>query len=177
MAMAAPLSVARGWSHPECEGAFDRARALASQIGEVPERARVLVGLAYSLSIKGDLATSSELATQALEAGERGGGAFDLLTAHYAVGVPLYFQGELSRSLHHLEQAIGLYDFKEHAPLAHTMGSDRGVSSRNYASFCHVLLGYPDRGLATSQEAVVLARRVEHPPSLASALGQAALTH
>ncbi len=177
MAIAGPLSAARGWSHPECEGAFDRARALASQIGEVPERARVLVGLAFSLFVKGDLATSSELASQALEAAERTGSAFDLLSAHYAAGGPLFFQGEFSRSLHHLEQAIGLYDFKEHAPLAHTLGRDMGVTSRAYAAWPHVLLGYPDRGLAMSQEAVALARRVQHPLSLAAALAWAALTH
>ncbi len=52
-----------------------------------------------------------------------------------------------------------------------------GVSSRVYASFCQVPLGYPDRGLATSEEAVALARRVEHPLSLAMALAFAAYTH
>jgi tetratricopeptide (TPR) repeat protein len=177
MAIAAPLSAARGWMHPECEEAFDRARALASQIGEVPERARVLAGLAASYSNRGDLATSSELASQALEAAERMGGAFDLLSAHMSAGSTLYYKGEFSRSLHHLEQVIGLYDFKEHAPLAHTMGIDRGIVSRSFASFCQVFLGYSDRALATSQESVALARRVEHPASLALALGFAGQTH
>ena len=48
---------------------------------------------------------------------------------------------------------------------------DRGVISRSFAAWCQFgSLGYPDRGLATSQEAVALARRVEHPLTLASAL-------
>jgi class 3 adenylate cyclase/predicted ATPase len=177
MAIAAPLSAARGWADPECEGAYERARVLASEIGEGPELARVLVGLAASFYTKGDPATSSELAKQALKAAERGGNAFDLLSAHTVVGVPLYFQGEFSRALHHSEQAIGLYDFKEHAPLAHTVGMDRGVLTRGYAAWCQFALGYPDRGLATSQEAVALARRVEHPLSLATALSMAAIVH
>ena len=66
MAIAGPLIAARGPAHPESERAFDRARALVSQIGEVPERARVLVGLASSLFAKGDLASSSELAKLAV---------------------------------------------------------------------------------------------------------------
>jgi predicted ATPase len=175
MAIAAPLGGARGWSHPEYEGASDRARALASRIGEVPTG--VFVALANSFSMKGDLARSSELASKALEAAERSGGTIELFMAHSTAGASLYFQGEFSRSLGHLEQAIGLYDFKEHAPLAHTVGVDMGVTSRVYASFCHVVLGYPDRGLATSQEAVALARRLEHPLSLGLALAFAAFTH
>jgi adenylate cyclase len=175
MAIAGPLQAARGWA--ESEGAFDRARALVSQIGDAPERARVLAGLAQLLIAKGDLATASELASQALEAAERAGGAFELLLAHACAGAALYFQGEFSRSLHQLEQANPLYDFEAHAPLAHTLGVDRGVFSRAYASSCHVHLGHPDRGLAICQEAVALARRVKHPLSLAMALAFAAATH
>jgi predicted ATPase len=174
-AIGGPLAAVRGWSHPEYEGVYDRARALASRIGEVP--AGVLAALSVPLALKGDLATASELASRALEAAERSGGTFELLMAHYVVGSPLYFQGEFSRSLHHMEQVIGLYDFKQHAPLAQRVGTDFGVGSRIFASFCHVGLGYPDRGLATSEEAVALARRVEHPLSLAMALAFAAYTH
>ena len=63
MAIGGPLGAARGWAHPECEGAFDRARALASQIGEVPERARVLAGLASSSTARVTSLLSSELAS------------------------------------------------------------------------------------------------------------------
>ncbi len=177
MAIAGPLGAAGGAANPEYEGAFDRARSLVSRIGEAPERVRVLMGLSTSYNLKGDLAAASELASQALEAAERAGGAFELLLAHSAAGLPLYYQGEFSRSLHHLEEAIGLYDFNEHAPLAHAVGSDRGVLSRIFAAFCHVQLGHPDRGLAICQEAVALARRVKYPPSLAQALAFAAVTH
>ena len=51
------------------------------------------------------------------------GGAFDLHSAHHVVGCPLYYQGEFSRALDHYEQAIGLYDFREHAPCAQTVGT------------------------------------------------------
>jgi predicted ATPase len=42
---------------------------------------------------------------------------------------------------------------------------------------CLVILGRPDQGLAMNQEAVALARRVNHPPSLAECLVYAADTH
>ena len=177
MAITGPLSLVRGWAHAECEGTSDRARALASRIGEGPERARVLVGLALSLVTKGEVAAAFELATQALEAAEHAGGTLELVWAHSVAGVLLFVQGEFARSLHHLEQAIGLYDFETHAPHARTLGNDRGVHSHAWAAMCHVHLGYPDRGLAMSRKAVALARRVKHAPSLAYALVWAADTH
>jgi len=79
MAIAVPLSAARGWSHPETEQAYARARELTSQIGESPELSRVLAGMATAYSIKAELATAAELAQQALAAAERTGEAFDLL--------------------------------------------------------------------------------------------------
>jgi TOMM system kinase/cyclase fusion protein len=177
MAIAAPLAAARGWSDPECERAFERARELASQIGDVPELPRVLTGLATSYYVKGELATSAELAKQALETSERTEGAMHLLTAHYAVGCPLFWKGEFSRALQHLERAISLYEPSEHESLAYTMGSDRGVASQSYAAWCHWGLGHPDQALATSQEAVALAKQVEHPHSLAQALAYLGVVH
>jgi predicted ATPase len=177
MAIASPLSAARGFGHPETDRAWNRARALVSQVGEVPERVRVLAGLATSCGFKGDFVTASELARQALEAAERAGGTLELLLAHAVAGFALYFQGKFSRSLHHRERVIDLYDFEVHAPLAHTIGTDRGVTSRSYAGMSLVHLGHPDQGLAMSQEAVALARRVNHPPSLAEALIYVAITH
>ncbi len=147
MAITGPLSLVRGWAHAECEGTSDRARALASRIGEGPERARVLVGLALSLVTKGEVAAAFELATQALEAAEHAGGTLELVWAHSVAGVLLFVQGEFAQSLHHLEQAIGLYDFEAHAPHARTLGNDRGVHSHAWAAMCHVHLGYPDRAL------------------------------
>ncbi len=41
MALAAPLAAIKGWSHPETEQAYTRARQLVSEIGESPELSRV----------------------------------------------------------------------------------------------------------------------------------------
>ena len=84
MAIGAPLAAARGWSHPEYEQTYARARELASQIGESPELPRVLAGMAAAYFVKGDLATAAEVAQEALAAAERTGDAFDLLSAHYS---------------------------------------------------------------------------------------------
>jgi class 3 adenylate cyclase/predicted ATPase len=177
MAIGAPFAAVRGWSHPEYEQASARARELASQIGESPELPRVLVGLAAAYFIKGDLATSAEVAQEALAAAERTGEAFDLLLAHFHVGIPLFFQCKFSRALQHFEHSIKLYNPREHGSLAYTVGFDRGVTAHAYAAWCHMYLGHPDRALAFSEEAVALAKRVEHPLSLAHALFFAGIVH
>jgi predicted ATPase len=107
----------------------------------------------------------------------RTGEAFDLLEAHYEVGQPLLFQGHFSQALHHFEQTIKLYNPSEHGSLAYTVGIDYGVLALAYAAQCHVYLGHPDRALALSEAAVALAKRVEHPLSLATALFWSGVVH
>ncbi|MBI1814295.1 MAG: AAA family ATPase [Deltaproteobacteria bacterium] len=177
MAIGAPLIAARGISHPENEQAYARARELASQVGELRELPRVFVGMADAYLVKGDLATAAEVAQDALAAAERTGDPFDLLSAHYQVAIPLFYQGHFSRALYHFEQSVGLYDPSAHGSLAYTMGIDRGVQAHAAASECHTYLGHLDRALALSEEAVALAQRVAHPVSLAQALFFAGLVH
>ena len=167
MAIAAPLSAARGWANPECEGAVTRALELTSQIGDAPNLSRVLYGLATSYYIKGNLAASADLAKQALEAAERTNDVPPLLAAHQTVGIPLYWQGEFSRALRHFEQVLRLYDPAIHA---RDLGTNRGVTSRGYLAWCQIPLGHVDRALSNAQEGVAMAKRVEHPDSLAFAL-------
>jgi predicted ATPase len=177
MAIRAPLGAARGFSHPEFEQTYTRARELASQVGESPELPRVLAGMAAVYTHKGDLATSAEVAQETLAAAERTGEAIDLLSAHYVAGTPLFHQGHFSRALQHFERGIKLYDPSAHGSLAYAVGSDLGVNSLAYAASCHVCLGHLDRALAVSEAAVALAKRVEHPFSLAEALFMAGIVH
>jgi predicted ATPase/class 3 adenylate cyclase len=173
MAIGGPLSAARGWTNPEYEGVFVRARELVSEIGESPELPRVLEGMAAAYLMKGDLATSAEVARQTLAAAERTGETFDRLLGEVALGTALLYQGSLAQAEEHLAQAIQLYDPGEHAAFAYTLGFDRGGATHAHAANCQLYLGHLDRALAMSEQAIALARRVDHPPTLALALFQA----
>jgi len=177
MAIGAPLGAARGWSNPDYEGVFVRARELVAQIGEVPELPRVLEGMGAAYLMKGDLTTAVEIGNAALAAAERTGEPFDLLLGHVSVGTALAYQGFLTRGLEHLEQAIALYDPGEHAAFAYAMGFDRGVAAHAHAASCHSYLGHLDRALALSEQAVALARPLDHPLTLAITLFQNGLVH
>ena len=177
MAIGAPLSAARGWSNPDYEGVFVRARALASQIGDSPELPRVLEGMGAAYLMKGDLTTAVEIGSEALAAAERTGAVFDLLLAHVSLGTALAYQGHFTRGVEHLEQAIALYDPSRHAAFAYALGFDRGAAAHSHAANCQSYLGHLDRALALSERGVALARRVDHPLSLAIALLQNGVVH
>jgi len=177
MAIGAPLTAARGLSHPENEQAYARARELASQIGASPELPGALVGMADAYLVKGDVATSAEVAQEALAAAEQTGQAFDLLFAHYQVGAPLLYQGHFAEALQHFEHSIELYDPSAHGSLAYAMGIDRGINAHAFAAQCHLCRGHCGRSLALSEEAVALAKRLDHPFSLSNALFFLAYMH
>ena len=177
LSIGAPLSAARGWSHPEYEHTYTRARELAAHIGRSSELSRVLAGTADAHCVKGDLATAREIAREAVAAAEHNGDAFDLVVAHHSLAGPLLLQGSFSQALRHCEQAMTLYEPTTHGPLAYTVGHDCGVCAHGYAAICHAYLGDSDRALTMSETAVSLARRVDHLPSLANALFQAGAVH
>ena len=71
----------------------------------------------------------------------------------------------------HLEQMIAFYDPEEHhRSLVYLRGSDSGLGALAYDVCCLWCLGYPDQALKRSQEALTLARELDHPFSLADVL-------
>lgn len=170
MAIATPLGASGAFSHPDCEAAHARARALATRIGESPELARALVGLATAYFVQGDLATGEAIGRDALATAERTGDALDLLLAHVVAGFPHFYRGSFARAAEHYGQATALYDPREHASFARTLGWDRGVNAHAYLAWCHLYLGHHDRALALSEQAMALARRLDHPLTLANVL-------
>jgi predicted ATPase len=112
-----------------------------------------------------------------LDSAERGGDVFDLLSAHYEVGQLLFFAGNFARALEHFERSMELYDPSEHGTLAYAVGMDRGVNAHVYAAWCYLYRGHPDQALALSETTVALAKRLDHPLSVAIALFFAGVVH
>jgi predicted ATPase len=150
---------------------------LASRVGESPELVRVLVGLATAYFVQGDLATGEAIGHDALAAAERTRDSLDLLLAHVVLGFPHFYRGSFARAAEHYGQATTLYDPREHASFARTLGWDRGVNSHAYLAWCHLYLGHHDRALALSDKAVGLARRIDHPLTLANVLLHVTIHH
>lgn len=177
MAIGVPIAAARGWSSPEYEAAYARARELAAQIGDVPEMPRLIEAMAAAYLLKGDLTTSAEIAVEAMVAAQSTGEPFDLLLGHVCNGLPWMFRGDFRRALQHLEAAIEIYDPSRHAPLAHEVGFDRGIVAHAYAGLCHTYLGQLDQARDRAEHAIALARRTDHQLTLVNTLMEAACVY
>lgn len=161
----------RGFGAPEVGAAYNRALELCRAIGETPQLFPVLWGLWVFYLVQARLDTARELAEEMLRLGERTGDAALLLEGHWTLGDTLFWLGKFESAREHLEQAVALYDPAEHRAHAFIYGQDPGVSALIYLSFSLWFLGYADEALERSQASIRLARELEHPFSLAWALG------
>ncbi|MBI3303956.1 MAG: AAA family ATPase, partial [Deltaproteobacteria bacterium] len=178
IALGGPLMATKGYGAPEMEKAFARARELCQQLGETPQLFPVLFGLwIFYVVRRAELQTAHKLGEQLLRLAQSVQDPALLLEAHFAVGMTLFWLGELASAREHWKQSIALYDPQQHNPHAFLYGHDPGVHCLCYMASALWCLGYPDQALTRSHEALALAQELSHPFSLALALGFASWLH
>jgi class 3 adenylate cyclase/predicted ATPase len=177
VALGMSLIITKGQAAPEVERTYTRALELCRQIGETPQLFPVLAGLRRFYVGRGDLRTGRELGERLLRLAQRTHDSALLAEAHYSLGNVLYFQGELVAAQAHMEQGIACYDPEQSRSQIVSFGMDLGMLCRNFAALTLWMLGYPDRALKQSREALTLARQLSHPHSLVFTLGFAAWLH
>lgn len=177
LALRSSLSVAlnagRGYAAPEVEQNLDRVFMLsrADGRGQVPVR---WLWVAFTLRfVLGDLKGTREVSEQALARSVSD--ASCRCEAHHAMGGTLLSLGELAASKHHFEAALAAYD-EEH-PQRSALGSDLGVFAHAWYAHTLWLLGDEHPAMAHAEQAVALARRLDHQYSQALALAYASLLH
>jgi DNA-binding winged helix-turn-helix (wHTH) protein/tetratricopeptide (TPR) repeat protein len=176
MAMGTSLAT-RGFGAPETGQAYARARELCLQLGETQQLFSVLMGLRFFYTAHGEVQTARELGEQLLLLAQSTRDPGLILEAHFALAGPLILLGEFVSARAHLERSVELYDPWQHRDHALRYGVDPGVAARSLAAWPLWILGYPDRALDMSREALTLAREVAHPFSLAYALMFGSTTH
>jgi len=171
------LMAIKGVAAPDVERAYARARDLCQQVGDTPELFPVLAGLHRFYFAGGRLQTARELGEQLLRQAQRQNDPALLLSAHWMLGTPLSWLGEIAAAHEHFEHSIALYDPAQHRSLAVHFGFDPGASCRAYAAYPLWALGYPDRALQRIEEALALVQTLSHPFSLGYVLGCSAIVH
>src|SRR5712691_404522 len=114
VALGPALMATKGLAAPEVEHAYTRARELCHQVGETPQLFPVLVGLCIFYRQRGAFQTARQVGEQCLALAQHADEPALLLEAHRALGVPLFYLGELARSRFHLEQGSALYDRQQY---------------------------------------------------------------
>ena len=165
-----PVILTKGHAAPEVERVYSRARELCRQVGETPQLFPALYGLCTFYVMRGKLQTARELAEQIMHLAQTAQDPALLLEAHRRLGATFYHLGELASARRHTEQAIALYDPRQHRSHAFLYGHGPAVSCLSYAAFALWLLGYPDQALKRTHELLTLAQELSHPFSLGYAL-------
>jgi tetratricopeptide (TPR) repeat protein len=168
-ALGTGLVATKGFSSLEVGSVFARARELSQRMGEAPQLFRALWGLWINYASRGEHRAGFELGEQCLQLAQSTGESSFLVEAHHALGVSCCCSAEFSKGLEHLEQAIAVYDPVRHGSLAYTYGQDPAVACLIHAGWALWFLGYPDQSLKRSDEGIALARKLKHPPTLATA--------
>jgi class 3 adenylate cyclase/predicted ATPase len=169
LALGPVLMAAKGFGAPEVEQTYARARALCTQVGEIPQLFPTLRGLWRFYQSRGVLPAARELGEQLLWLAQRLGEPTHLLEAHEALGRTLFFLGDYAAARTHLEQGIALTDPAAEQPLALRHGDAPGVWCLTAAALTLWCLGYPAQAVRRSQEALTLAQTLAHPLNMAAA--------
>ncbi len=167
LTLGAALQAGEGYGHPAAGRALRRARTLCDQVGDAGQSFRTLWLLGLYHRWQGDLRASHQLGTQLLELALQAEDSPQVMLASWAVGWDLLGLGELVAARAHLEQALALYDPQQHRVLALRFGMDPGAIAQSHLSGPLWMLGYPEQALARSEAAATLARKLDHPLSLA----------
>jgi class 3 adenylate cyclase/DNA-binding winged helix-turn-helix (wHTH) protein/predicted ATPase len=177
LALGAPLWMLQGHAAPEVEQVYNRTLTLCQQVGDIPQRFSVLVGLWRFYLARAKLQKARELAEQCAILTPQLRDQVFLLEAHLMLGSTLFYLGDLASGHEHLEQGIALYNPGQGQTRAFSRATDPGVDCLCRSSWVLCLLGYPDQALTRSREALALAGKLSHAHSLAFASFYASVLH
>jgi predicted ATPase len=177
VALGPALIANKGYTVPDVERVYTRARELCERVGDTPQLFSVMRGLMVHYQLKGQLQTANQLGDQLLSLAQSRPEPALLLLAHYQLGAVLFFRGEPARAQKHLTQALANHIPQEQRDLALRYDLDIGVGIYGWLSWDLWQLGYPDQALQHCESALSLVQEVSHPYSLTVVHYWAAVLH
>ena len=184
VALITPLIHIKGHAATETRAAAEQARSLIEQaeaLGEPSEDPLLLYSVLWAFWVANNVAFNGDacrdLAAQFLTLAEKQRATVPLMVGHHLMGMSLFYMGNFTEGLGHLDQAIALYDPAEHRPLATRFGQDTAVAISAYRSRALWPLGYPEAALRDADEALRNAREIGQAATLMHALFHASIPH
>ncbi|MFN2272607.1 MAG: hypothetical protein ACK2US_17325, partial [Anaerolineae bacterium] len=157
-------------AHPEAARAYDRARELCQQMGKTSQLGPILGALATLRYVGAEYENARALGQEALKLAKQTGDPVLLAASHWRLGFILFALGEYTAAHAHLEKTMVFYEPHHHQALISMCVANPGPSAIAYDACCLWCLGYPDQALQRSEEALTLARELDHPFTLGDVL-------
>jgi class 3 adenylate cyclase/tetratricopeptide (TPR) repeat protein len=160
-----------GWAAPVVGEVLERATSVARQLETSRDLAAPLTSLWLFRYARGELDQSDEISDEIFRIAQKLDDPELTLQAHHAAAPLRWVRGFHSEANRHFESCLGLYDEERHAQHRYRyMGHDPAVCAMAVGASVKWALGFPDQAAGLEQRALVLARRLQHIPSLAHAL-------
>lgn len=169
-ALGSALAAVKGYGDEETKAAYQRAHERSASLPAAPELFPVLFGIVAYSTARGDFATARSAGAQLLSSAEVSGDSGLRIEALFSLGIVDVYTGRSTDAVGRLREAIALYEPSSHHQLAYSYVFDAGVAALRSIGVPLTLLGHHDDARRSADEAVALARRLNHPFSLASAL-------
>jgi predicted ATPase len=163
------LMAVKGPPAPEVGEVYVRAQRLCDQLGETPQRIRMLQSLFRVYQAQAQVPAAGVLAQQLTALAQRQRDAGLMLEAQSAVGTIALFRGDLAAARTHLEPCLSRGDLLPSSAPTYHGGHHLRVTQLVLMAQLLWGLGYAAQAEQRSQEALALAQQLEHPPSLAHA--------
>jgi len=181
VALGLSLERTRGYSAPEVEQTYERARELCHKLGETVELVPVLVGLYVFRLVranqKNDLTTALELAEQCVQLSKDSGRDDYLIDSYAAMGYVLCYLGRLDEAREVLEKGVELYELRWGELKFTITAQDPGVASLALLGIVLWMLGNSNESLKRAKQAFAWADELGEPINHAIACAHAAQLH
>jgi len=176
LALGGPLLATKGFASSEVETAYRRAQHLSRELGHDTDLFTALRGLGYVHHVRGDLRQSMREFPEAIDLARRIGEPALLVQAYHFAGTATFHLGGFQTARDWFQQSLETGDSRGRYH-SEVYGINMGVFCHAYIAHCDWHLGYPDRALKSAERALLVAREVSHPFSIALALAYLAMLH
>ncbi|HEV7842339.1 MAG TPA: hypothetical protein VGO69_01510, partial [Pyrinomonadaceae bacterium] len=174
--MGVPLMATRGYAMAEVEENYTRAHDLCKELKVDSELLPVLSGLWLFYMVREEIGKAREFAEQVVGLAESCDDPALKVEAYAMLGASLTHLGKFEEALEYLEKGSAICQEQGQPRLAFT-GHDPAMTCLSFSGWVLWSLGYPDRALSKAEESLALARRLNHPQTLALALFMSSFVH
>ena len=173
-----PLFISiKGHAAREVELTYSRARTLCREIGQKAQLFQVLWGLWGFYVVRANHREAREVGAELLKLAQGQAATIYHIESHLALGGALFCLADFVPASEHLEKGASLYNPHEHSSFIPLFAADPGAFCSAWAAHPLWHIGYPDRALERSLEAIQRAEALAHPYSMALAFNYAAILH
>ena len=174
LALGVSLQAIRGYGSDEVAEAYGRARDLSERIGDEQQLGAALRGQSLYSTTRADYRTAHGLGERLLRLGQ--GNPEYLIEARMILGLVSIYLGDFRASEMHFQEGLAL-EFPEGPLKAFQYAGHSKAWCLAYLARTLSILGYPDRALDYSSQAVSLAQTLSMPLTLAQAQGMHGLLY